>query len=366
MAVEGYGSGVRSAWAFVGRHLRRTALFVIGLVIVVFGILLLVLPGPGWLMIFLGVSVWSIEFQWARRLRVRVQGHVRTATDAVRRRRNARIGSAGMTVDLAVAPERLIDLGRYPVTDLDSPRAQAVIAEERRRLEDRGVSIMGGFLTAEAVARLCEEADGLAPQAHFSEARGTPYLERPDRSFPEGHPRRAAEHSSLRALAYDLFPATSALRALYEWDPLMEFIGAVLGRRPLYRYADHMGALNLAVMIEGDELGWHFDQTDFVVSIALQDAESGGDFVNARHIRDDGDEHYDDVAQVLRGESHDSIELVPMTPGTLMLFAGRNSMHRVTPIAGPLPRYVALLAYDTKPDTVSSDQLKLARYGRLA
>jgi hypothetical protein len=47
-----------------------------------------------------------------------------------------------------------------------------------------------------------------------------------------------------------------------------------------------------------------------------------------------------------------------------MLFEGRHSLHRVTPIAGDVARYVALLAYDTKPDTVSSDQLRLARYGR--
>jgi hypothetical protein len=265
-------------------------------------------------------------------------------------------------VDVKV--EELIDLDRYPVTDLDSPTARSLVAVERRWLGAKGVSIMPGFLTPAAVARLCREADELAPQAHFSEARGSPYLERPDRSFPEGHPRRASEHSSLRAVAYDLFPATSVLRAIYEWDPLRQFIGAVLDRSPLYRYADQMGALNLAVMLEGDELGWHFDQTDFVVSIALQDAESGGDFESARDIRQDGDENYDEVAKVLRGEPHASIERVPMTPGTLMLFAGRHSMHRVTPIAGAVPRYVALLAYDTKPDTVSSDQLKLTRYGR--
>ena len=270
-----------------------------------------------------------------------------------------------MTVDLTVAPEQLIDVGRYPVTDLESQTTQAVIDEERRRLTSTGVSIMAGFLTVAAVARLCREADELAAQAHFSEVSGSPYLERPDRSFPKSHPRRANEHTSLRALAYDLFPATSALRALYEWEPMMEFIGAVLGRTPLYRYADQMGGLNLAVMIEGDELGWHFDQSEFVVSIALQDAESGGDFESARYIREDGDEHYDEVAQVLRGEPHRSVERVPMTPGTLMLFAGRNSMHRVTPIAGSVPRYVALLSYDTKPDTVSSDQLRLARYGRI-
>ena len=31
-------------------------------------------------------------------------------------------------------------------------------------------------------------------------------------------------------------------------------------------------------MGQGDELQWHFDQTDFVVSLAIRDAEVGGDF----------------------------------------------------------------------------------------
>ena len=48
-----------------------------------------------------------------------------------------------------------------------------------------------------------------------------------------------------------------------------------------------------------------------------------------------------------------------------MVFEGRDSMHRVTPIKGDRPRHVALLAYDTKPDTDSSNRLKMVRYGRL-
>jgi hypothetical protein len=43
---------------------------------------------------------------------------------------------------------------------------------------------------------------------------------------------------------------------------------------------------------------------------------------------------------------------------------GRRSLHRVTPIAGSTPRLVALLAYDTKPGTCSSELLRLVRYGR--
>jgi hypothetical protein len=48
-----------------------------------------------------------------------------------------------------------------------------------------------------------------------------------------------------------------------------------------------------------------------------------------------------------------------------MLFNGRWSMHRVTAIEGDVPRYVALLAYDTKSGTDSTDTLKMSRYGRL-
>jgi hypothetical protein len=43
---------------------------------------------------------------------------------------------------------------------------------------------------------------------------------------------------------------------------------------------------------------------------------------------------------------------------------GRHSLHRVSPIHGDTPRYVALFGYDTKPDTMSSDLLKQIRYVR--
>jgi hypothetical protein len=150
---------------------------------------------------------------------------------------------------------------------------------------------------------------------------------------------------------------------LYEWDPLMELVRVLLGRERLFRYADPLGALNLAVMRAGDELAWHFDQTDFVVSLAIQSSEAGGEFECVPLIRGASDERYDAVSAVLRGETKPIT--VPMTPGTLLLFEGRRSIHRVAPVQGARPRYVALLAYDTKPGTDSSDLLKRVRYGRL-
>ena len=262
------------------------------------------------------------------------------------------------------SPADLVDLARYPVTDPGSPARADAIAALRRSLAEKGVAILDGFLRPEAVAALARETAEVTPKAFKEDVSvGTPYLELPDESFPEGHPRRTNIHSATSVIAYDLIPADSLVRALYEWDPLMDFVGEVLERRPLYRFADPLGALNLAVMTEGDVQGWHYDSTDFVVSLAIQASRGGGLFECVPRIRSAEDEHYDEVARVLAG-GRERIEVFPMNPGTLMIFEGRYSIHRVSPVEGDVPRYVALLAYDTKPGTDSSDLLKVVRYGR--
>jgi hypothetical protein len=172
-------------------------------------------------------------------------------------------------------------------------------------------------------------------------------------------------NANLEVVAYDQFPKDSVIRALYEWEPLMEFVARVLGEKQLYRYADPFGALNLAVMRDGHELGWHFDQTDFVVSIALQPSLEGGHFENVPRIRSMGNDNAETVAAIRNGERNDLVRIEPMTPGTLMVFNGRWSYHRVSKVHGAVARHVALLAYDTKPGTDSNNELKIGRYGRL-
>ncbi len=49
-------------------RLYRGAVAILGLVIVVGGLIAVPAPGPGWLIVFVGVSVWASEFEWAQRL----------------------------------------------------------------------------------------------------------------------------------------------------------------------------------------------------------------------------------------------------------------------------------------------------------
>lgn len=262
-----------------------------------------------------------------------------------------------------MTPAELIDGARYPIEAPDSAALRAVLGWARAELRARGACEVPAFLSPAGLAAVRADAQALAATAYRSEGVGTAYLEVPDFALPEDHPRRWLGRAAVGVVAYDRFPAHSPLRHLYEWDPFMRFIEAVLERGPLYRYADPLGALNLAVMGDGDELQWHFDMTDFVVSLAIQDAEDGGDFEVAPRIRAAGDERYDAVGRVLRGAS-DAVVRLPMTPGTLLIFEGRHSLHRVSPIHGPTARLVGLLAYDTRPGTCSTELLRLARYGR--
>jgi hypothetical protein len=237
------------------------------------------------------------------------------------------------------------------------------VDEYRAEFAATGACEIRDFVRPDDLPALIDDAQRLEARAHRSGGPGTVYLGLPDESFPIEHPRQWLGPYALGAVAYDLFPSESPIRRVYESPELTNFVAAVLGIEAVYPYADPLGALNLAVMTDGDELQWHFDQTDFVVSIALQDADEGGDFEVAPRIRTGDDERYDDVARVLGGE-RDRVVTLPMTPGTLLVFAGRYSLHRVSPIRGRTPRLVALLGYDTQPGTMSSELLKLVRYGR--
>ena len=263
----------------------------------------------------------------------------------------------------AESPGLLIDRARYAIDDLQSAPARGLIADCQIQLAKTGACLLPAFLTDAATARMAEEARALVHLAHHERSQGTAYLAAPDPNFPEGHPRRHLMTSSVRAVAYDLVPSGAALRSLYEWDGLLEFIARVVGVDRIYRYADPLGGLNIAVMSAADHLLWHFDQTDFVISILLQGGESGGAFEYVPFIRDAHNPNYDRVARLLDGDRSEVIKL-DLQPGMFVFFQGRNSIHRVTSVRGRVDRLIALLGYDTKPGTMSSDSLKMSRYGR--
>src|SRR4026209_720468 len=65
--------------------LYRIAVGVIGLIIVVIGLAMVPFPGPGWLVVFVGLATWASEFEWAQRLLQSAKHALQSWTAWVRR-----------------------------------------------------------------------------------------------------------------------------------------------------------------------------------------------------------------------------------------------------------------------------------------
>ncbi len=72
---------------FIGRNGQRIAVTIAGFAVLLAGVALLVLPGPGWLLIFVGLGILSTEYMWARRLLDTAKRKAEQAKNAVTQRK---------------------------------------------------------------------------------------------------------------------------------------------------------------------------------------------------------------------------------------------------------------------------------------
>ena len=77
----------RGMLRWVGRNSKRVGITIIGFVLVLGGIVLLPLPGPGMLIIIAGLAVLGTEYMWARRALELAKQKAKQAADKVRRRK---------------------------------------------------------------------------------------------------------------------------------------------------------------------------------------------------------------------------------------------------------------------------------------
>jgi hypothetical protein len=265
-----------------------------------------------------------------------------------------------------VSPGSLIDVSNYPVTALDSDAGRGLIARMRAKLDRDGACCLRNFLTDDAVEHLADEARSLAPLAYPGPTQASPYFfnYRSDEAakLPEDHPLRMQSPRRLSQVACDLIPGNSLLRALYEWEGLASFLTAALRVERLYRNADRYQALNISVMKPGGCQQWHFDTSKCAITLLLQAPEGGGDFEYVPAIRSEEDENYDAVRDIMHG-SRTGVRTVELGAGTLMLFRGHYSLHRVTEVTGKRDRLQSILGFNPKPGIRGSMESNILHYG---
>jgi hypothetical protein len=254
----------------------------------------------------------------------------------------------------------IVDFGNAPISDPDFCRKCKQILDENGALE------LPHFLRPDAVLAIQAEGEQYQHRAYFTVNKHNIFLTASDPAFAADHPRNRLVSSSKGCITDDQIPANCVLRKLYGAPEFRKFLCLVLGETELHEYADPLSSINLHYASEGQELGWHFDNSSFAITLLIQRPASGGVFEYVKGIREThaGEKNFQAIGSVLDGE--DQPEKLEMDAGTLVLFRGRNSMHRVTPTKGDRTRMLVVLAYNTEPGISLSDSAQMTFYGRVA
>ena len=246
----------------------------------------------------------------------------------------------------------IVNLEKYPIANLDSPAGQALVRAGRTALATQGSFTLPEFITAPALRRMRREAIRLSASGFKCEQMRN--------AIPSDKHRET--RASLACVGMDQMAARSDMRQLFLWEPMTRFVGSVLQREPYHRSADPIASCMLTVLDVGDELGWHFDANDGIVTLMLCSSGSGGVFEYVPGLRDDP-QFETRVDGVLAGE-REGVCQSDYLPGTLALFNGCQALHRVSPVAQSPSRLVLIFSYDSAAGQHFSEEVRLRFFGR--
>ncbi len=256
--------------------------------------------------------------------------------------------------------EAIVEPEQYPLANPEFRRSC------RESLEKTGAIVMPRFLKPEAIDAIRREGEERKHLAYFCRQEHNVYLTPPDDHYPPDHIRNRIVVSTKGCITDDVIPPESPLRTLYDAEIFRSFLGSVLAETSLYNYADPLSSINLHYAEPGQELGWHFDNSSFAVTLMIQQPEKGGTFeyIGGMRNADKGEMNFEGVQKVLNGGI--SPQQLNMDAGALVLFRGRNAIHRVAPVEGSRMRMLVVLAYNSEPGVSLSESARMTFYGRLS
>ena len=198
-------------------------------------------------------------------------------------------------------------------------------------LEKDGILVFNSFINNKGLISLKKEAAELKDLSYKSSSEYNVYVCEHDLSFPDESPRNRIMSTSKKCVPNDLIPNNSILQTIYDSKIIRSFFIDLLNKKDLYPYSDPLSSININYYDEGDSLGWHFDNSDFTITLLIKNCNKGGIYEFFNDIRyKDGKENYTFIEKILdnkvTGTKVDSFE------GDLMIFKGNKSIHQVTAV----------------------------------
>ncbi len=255
--------------------------------------------------------------------------------------------------------DKWVNLKSCPLSSIDFAN------QCQQKLFYTGVLLLPKFLLPEALNQTIKEAQAQAHLAYFTKNTHNIYLSEPDTSLPEDHIFNRQVKSSKGCITTDQIQSKSGLHVIYNNSIFKKFIAHVVQENAIYPYADPLSGINIHYARKGEELGWHFDNSSFAITLLLQAPKEGGAFQYVTDLRKNNSEEMDfeGVEAVLNNKT--PVKTLNMEEGTLVLFRGLNSLHRVTPTIGNRTRILVVLAYNNKPGVSLSETARMTFFGRL-
>lgn len=259
--------------------------------------------------------------------------------------------------------EALADLERFPIHVPGTGPYADLVSRCRQELEETGLLELEGFLSPAACVQSVAEILPVMEREGYMHSRShNIYFEDSVPGLDSGHPALRKFVTANRTVCGDRIAESIPVR-LYEYPPLRAFIARVLGKDRLHLMEDRLAQVNVMHYRNGEALNWHFDRSEFTVTLLLQAPYSGGLFEYRIGLRNDHDPNYEGVAEFLSGPDP-LTRRVRTSEGTLCVFKGKNTVHRVTPVEGDRGRMMAVFSYFETPGIRFSREEQIGFYGR--
>lgn len=259
----------------------------------------------------------------------------------------------------------IIDLDRYPLDREGSAEWKRLVDSSVAALETDGMFNLEEFLRPGIAEKAVREIQPvMATRSHVHKRTHNIYFKPDIPELAPDHPALRKVETISHTVCADQIP-DSVVLAIYEYEPLLRFLTVTMGKERLHVMQDPLARTNVMAYRAGEALNWHFDRSEFTTTLLLQRSERGGDLEYRTDLRSDDNPNYDGVARLLEGRDPDA-KIHRMKPGTLNVFRGKNTAHRVTTVEGERERMIAVFSYYERPGVMFSAEERIGFYGRAA
>ena len=256
--------------------------------------------------------------------------------------------------------EEIVNIYQHPINN------EEYIKKCKKEIEENSILILKNFLNKNCLNELIDEALKLEDQAFYCSQNHTILLNKTNKLDDPNDPLNTEVVSDKGCVPHDLLSQNSKLNILYKLSDFKKFLIGVLDLKNLYDYNDTLSSINYNYYQKSQQLGWHFDNASFAITLMIQSSDSGGEFEYVSKGRDFNNNFIDKdfIKKILQKKI--SPEKIDVDAGTLVLFYGRNYLHRVTPVESKKPRILVTLNYNEEEGTKLSENARMTFFGRIS